>query len=95
MRVGSFLPGAGVEAETLLLTDDERTLKRGALSCFTSQAAIVAWFPIDAERFRPAPRYDFFSPPYEGPPLHEDFDWGMDQQRWRELVRRVRTTRAR
>jgi N-acetylglucosamine malate deacetylase 2 len=89
MRVGSFLPGIGVEPETLLLTEDERTLKRRALSCFTSQAAIVAWFPIDAERFRPAPRYDFFSPPYEGPPLYEDFDWGMDQHRWRELVRRL------
>ncbi len=89
MRVGSFLPGTGADADTLLLTGDERALKRRALSCFASQAAVVAWFPIDAERFRPAPRYDFSSPPYEGPPLYEDFDWGMDQQRWRELARRA------
>jgi LmbE family N-acetylglucosaminyl deacetylase len=89
MRVGAFLPGTGADAETLLLTDDERALKRRALASFASQAAIVAWFPIDAERFRPAPRYDSLHPPYDGRPLYEDFDWGMDEQRWRELARRV------
>jgi LmbE family N-acetylglucosaminyl deacetylase len=88
MRVGSFLPGTGVEPETLLLTEDERVLKGRSLECFASQAAIVAWFPLDAERFRRAPRYDFLRAPYEGRPLYEDFDWGMDQQRWRELARR-------
>jgi N-acetylglucosamine malate deacetylase 2 len=88
MQVGSFLPGSGAEPATLLLTDAERVLKGRSLECFASQAAIVAWFPLDAERFRPAPRYDFLRPPYEGRPLYEDFDWGMDEQRWRELARR-------
>lgn len=89
MRVGSFLPGTGADADTLLLADEERGLKRRALECFASQAAIVAWFPLDAERFRPAPRYDFLQPPYKGQPLYEDFDWGMSERRWRELARRA------
>ena len=89
MRVGAFLAGTGSDGDTLLLTDAERTLKHRALECFASQAEIVAWFPTDAERFRPAPRYDFLRPPYDGRPLYEDFDWNMDGERWRELARRA------
>lgn len=89
LRVGSFLAGSGSDGETLLLTNEERALKRRALECFASQAEIVAWFSTDAERFRPAPRYDFLRPPYDGRPLYEDFDWGMDEERWRELARRA------
>lgn len=43
-------------------------------------------FPIDVERFREAPEYDFTQPPHEGRLHYEYFDWGMTGDRWRSLA---------
>jgi hypothetical protein len=43
-------------------------------------------FPVDEERFRAAPVYDFSQPPHAGKLLYEHFNWGMTGERWRSLA---------
>ncbi len=45
------------------------------LACFRTQAAILSHFDRQAERFRPAPAYDFTAPPHPGPLNYEDWGW--------------------
>jgi LmbE family N-acetylglucosaminyl deacetylase len=64
------------------LTPYERELKRAALACFASQANVIRQFPIDEERYRLAPAYDFTRPP-SASVMYEQW-WGhwMDARRW-------------
>jgi N-acetylglucosamine malate deacetylase 2 len=83
---GAFLPDGGTEATTLLLDEAERALKRRLLDCFATQRATLAGFPLDVERFRPAPAYRFERPPHDGALYYEGFPWGMTGARWRGLA---------
>lgn len=86
MAVQEFLPHEGCPVTTVPLTETQRELKRRMVACHTSQQAMLNRFPIDLERFRPAPDYDFRQAPHPGPLFYEQFDWGMTGARWRSLA---------
>jgi LmbE family N-acetylglucosaminyl deacetylase len=69
------------------LFEDERRLKARMVAAHATQARTLAPFPLDAERFRPAPYYDFTALPNGGRLLYERYDWGMTGQRWVRLAR--------
>jgi LmbE family N-acetylglucosaminyl deacetylase len=89
IAVYEFLPCAAYEATTRVLSEAERAFKRRLLDCFPTQRQTLGWFPIEVERFRPAPRYDFARPPHEGPPFYEAFPWGMTGARFQGLTRQA------
>jgi LmbE family N-acetylglucosaminyl deacetylase len=72
---------------TRVLSDVQRRKKLDMLSRYASQQAVLSQFPIRQEPIRMAPDYDFTKPPHPGKLNYENFDWGMDGQRWRRLVR--------
>lgn len=80
-----FLPG-DTQEWTFHLSEEQRERKRRMFDCFVTQAHILARFPIEIERFRPAPDYDFTRPPHEGPLHYDRFDWGWTGERWRALA---------
>jgi LmbE family N-acetylglucosaminyl deacetylase len=82
-----FLPGSpGNEKKTLVLSDDARELKRRMIARFFTQRETLKQFPIEVERFRFAPSYDFTKPPHPGRLHYEYFEWGMTGTKWRELA---------
>ena len=86
MHFGDFLPASGREPLTVRLDEIARERKRQLLACHRSQAPVLAAVPLDHERFRAAPDYDFGQPPHTGRLLYEQFEWGMDGERWRRLA---------
>ncbi len=91
MVTGRFLPGG---AETVVrLTPAEVELKHRMLAAHRSQAAMLAQFGTEEERFRVA-EPDFAHPPHDPPLWFELFDWGLDGARFRELVREAIAARA-
>ncbi|MFL5304410.1 MAG: PIG-L deacetylase family protein [Polyangia bacterium] len=86
-RDTGFLPG-GLPALEIELDERERRLKRAMFTCHPSQAAVLAWFAVERERFRLAARYDFTRAPHEGALLYErpgsGAEWGIDGARWRQ-----------
>lgn len=87
MVVSELLPRPGVEETRIVLTEEERELKRRMIGCFETQRETLRAFlpPLD-ERFRPAPRYDFTKPPHEGRLQYEIWGFGMTGERWREVA---------
>jgi N-acetylglucosamine malate deacetylase 2 len=81
-----FLDCPGIPVTTLALDARVRALKRRLVGCFSTQSRVLADFPIDVERFRPAPVYDVTKPPHDGGLYYEQFDWGVDGARWRALA---------
>ncbi len=69
------------------LSGDERRLKARMAAAHTTQARTLAPFALDAERFRPAPAYDFTELPNGGRLLYERYGWGMTGERWLQLAR--------
>lgn len=84
---GVFLPAPGNEVLTVHLTDEERRLKRRLMGCHESQQEVLRSIPIETERFRVAPDYDFSAPPHAGELLYERYRWGMTGAHWRETAR--------
>lgn len=89
-----FLHRSGCAVTTLALDERERALKQRLVDCFLSQRRVLADFPIEVERFRPAPAYDFTRPPHPGPLYYEQLDWGVDGPRWRALADQALATLA-
>lgn len=75
---------------SLVLSPAEQTLKRQMFQCFETQREVLRWFPVEVERFRVAPTYDFAQPPHPGTLHYEQYSWGMDGQTWRRLAREAR-----
>ncbi len=71
---------------TIELSEAERELKRLMLDRFATQRETLAQFPIESERFRDAPRYDFMNPPHPGPLWYETLQWPMTGSMWRRLA---------
>jgi N-acetylglucosamine malate deacetylase 2 len=84
--MSEFLHRPGIAVTTLMLDEGERAFKRRLVACFSTQSRVLADFPIDLERFRPAPAYDFTRPPHDGRLYYEQFDWGVDGVRWRAMA---------
>lgn len=87
LETGVFLGGDGEGVIVHRLDPSERERKRALLACYRTQRAMLRQFRVDAERFRPAPHYDFTKPPHEGRLWYESFPWGMTGERFRDLVR--------
>jgi LmbE family N-acetylglucosaminyl deacetylase len=84
-----FLPCVARPVTTVHLDDRARALKRQMLDAYRSQAATLASFRDDVERYRAAPSYDFTRPPHPGRLNYERFDWGATGESWREQARRA------
>jgi LmbE family N-acetylglucosaminyl deacetylase len=82
-RVFNFLPFIGTEERTIQLTDAEKGLKKRMYQEFASQRQVLERFPIDLERFRPAPRYLFTKAPHEGQLDYERFCTMITGAQWR------------
>jgi LmbE family N-acetylglucosaminyl deacetylase len=82
-RVFSFLPFLGAEERTIQLTDAEKGLKKRMYQEFASQRQVLEHFPINLERFRPAPRYLFTNAPHEGQLDYERFCTIITGAQWR------------
>jgi N-acetylglucosamine malate deacetylase 2 len=85
MEVGRFLIGSE-PGEFVQLTNQERERKQRMVECFATQVQMLRHFPLDVERFRPAPVYSFTEPPHFGKLFYEKFNWGMTGVRWRWLA---------
>jgi LmbE family N-acetylglucosaminyl deacetylase len=85
---GEFLPEAAADAQavTVRLSGEERAFKQSLIDCYASQRETLRHLPLEVERFRPAPHYDFGRAPHEGRLWFEMQDWGMDGARFRELA---------
>lgn len=86
---GRFLPAEDAAEIVRTLTAHERMLKRRLLGCHASQHGVLRHVPLDVERFRPAPDYDFTLPPHPGRLLYEQMPWGITGASWRELAARA------
>jgi LmbE family N-acetylglucosaminyl deacetylase len=85
IEIGRFLPGEDA-GEVITLSAKARDLKCRMLECFASQARMLSQFPVDTERFRSAPVYDFSQPPHPGKLFYDYFPWGMTSERWLRLA---------
>lgn len=78
LAAGEFLESSpAVPISTAWLEPKERELKQNMFACFRTQAPVLTQFQIDAERFRPAPKYDFTRAPHNGTLFYELHPWGM------------------
>jgi LmbE family N-acetylglucosaminyl deacetylase len=83
---GEFLrPGSSPEIG-LEFSRSDRDRKRNMMDAYASQRLVLEHFPIDQERLRLAPEYDFSEPPHEGKLWYECMGWPMTGGRWRELA---------
>jgi N-acetylglucosamine malate deacetylase 2 len=70
----------------IALTPGQRRLKGHMLAAYATQRQVLADFAPAAERFRPAPDYEFQQLPDGGRLLYESYDWGMSGSRWQKLA---------
>ena len=77
---------AGVQ---LKMSIEERKRKARMLGCYVSQWHVLSDFPLEPEKLRPAPLYDFTRPPHEGPLWYETLRWPVTGALWRELAAQV------
>lgn len=87
---GKFLPrqDAG-PVETFVLDAEAQDLKRRMFACHKTQQAVLGYFPLDAERFRQAPPYDFLEPPHGGRLGYETYIWNAEGAVWRRSAARA------
>jgi N-acetylglucosamine malate deacetylase 2 len=83
---GEFLhPGSTPEMRFELSQSDQER-KRKMMDAHASQRLVLENFPIDQERLRIAPEYNFSEPPHEGKLWYECMSWPMTGSQWRELA---------
>lgn len=85
----TFLSRTGVPERSLELDADAQLLKARMFEAFVSQRDCLRDFPIVAERFRVAPRYDFTQPPHEGTLDYERFFATICGDEWRARASRA------
>jgi N-acetylglucosamine malate deacetylase 2 len=84
-RAAEFLP-SDEPVTTVRLGAAEQAEKRRMLACFRTQRETISLFPIDVERYRPAPTYDFSRAPHQGPLYYERYGWSMDGATFRRMA---------
>lgn len=82
---GDFLPGGG-PSTAITLTSLELATKAHMLNCYASQREVLSGLPLEPERLRVAPRYDFAQPPHNGNLWYECLKWPITGARWREAA---------
>jgi LmbE family N-acetylglucosaminyl deacetylase len=93
LQAGELLPGTAAVVHRL--TEAQRTRRCAMLDRHVSQRATLApFFDVAHEAFRPAPAYDFTSPPHPGPLLYERWGLPITGAQWRALAGRARSTGA-
>lgn len=83
---GQFFDGDGV---VLQLSAEQRERKLAALAAYASQAGTLRQFPVEPERFRRAPDYDFTAPAPPGRALYDLYGWEVTSSRWRSRLAEV------
>ena len=86
---GIFWPAAACPEKVIPLDPRQLARKRAALAEFATQLDVIGAFPVELERLRPAPRYDFSRPPPPAEVLYDRFHWRVTGESWRERVRAV------
>jgi N-acetylglucosamine malate deacetylase 2 len=89
---GEFLPTnarGSYESVTLSLTPEERTMKARMFGSYVSQWHILSEFPLEPERLRAAPVYDFSRPPHDGQLWYEYLNWPTTNALWREAAKKL------
>jgi hypothetical protein len=87
MAVCDFLPNAAAGWLCIAcLSPATRDLKGRMFKCYSTQRQMLDGFPLDVEKFREPPAYDFTQPPHSGRLFYERFNWGVSGERWRALV---------
>lgn len=87
LEAGGFLANSpDATVTTAWLNADEQELKRRMFACFCTQEGVLSQFPLDAERFRQSPRYDFRQSPHSGMLFYEQHSWGMNGQLFRRYA---------
>lgn len=71
----------------LELSPEESSLKRKLYNCFESQRDLLNTFPVEYERFRVAPQYDFSKLPDVPEILYEQYELNTSAQEWIRLTR--------
>lgn len=88
IATGSFSATPCSTAEiTRILTAEEQARKQALLDCYATQRQTLSYFPVDCERFRVAPQYDFLRPPDSGSVFYDRYAWGMNSQRFCAMAR--------
>ncbi|HEV7135468.1 MAG TPA: PIG-L family deacetylase [Steroidobacteraceae bacterium] len=84
MSAGDFWPAAGCPPRQILLDARQLARKQAALAEFVTQQHVMAAFPLQPERLRAAPRYDFTRPPPPCEVLYDGYGWRMTGELWRQ-----------
>ena len=83
---GEFLNSHPASEISFQLSSEDRDRKRQMMDAYASQRLVLENFPIDFERLRLAPDYNFGEPPHRGKLWYECMGWPMTGARWRELA---------
>lgn len=82
---GEFLNSDPQSEMVFELSHSQREQKRKAFRAYKSQSLVLGGFPVDREKFRLAPEYDFLELPHSGELWYERMRW-MTGRRWRALA---------
>lgn len=88
-RFGAFWRDAARREWIATLDVHERARKAKAFECFASQRDMLRNFPLDAERFRRAPDYDFSAPAPPPAAWYDARDWPIDSRAWLHIARQT------
>jgi LmbE family N-acetylglucosaminyl deacetylase len=80
---GDFLP-AEQPVTVLALDSDDVSRKQRMIDAFATQRWLLSSFPLDCERLRVAPEYDFRQAPHPGVLHYETLGWEITGAGWRE-----------
>ena len=83
---GEFLHPGSTPEVCFELSPSDQERKRKMMDAHASQRLVLENFPIDQERLRIAPEYNFSKPPHEGKLWYECMSWAMTGSQWRELA---------
>jgi LmbE family N-acetylglucosaminyl deacetylase len=84
--MGEFLHPGSTPEVCFELSHNDQERKRKMMDAHASQRLVLENFPIDQERLRIAPEYNFSEPPHEGKLWYECMSWPMTGSQWRELA---------
>ena len=76
--------GSDTRVAALRLDAVERRRKQLMIESFATQRWLLAGFPLDYERLRLAPDYNFCKPPHHGALHYETFGWDITGAQWRQ-----------